>query len=121
MFTRRDSWSAVAIPIVAARAGIPRTTGTAATSAAFSACSGDRVHAVPSSSAVHSCRGSTSGLVPSRPFTTPATASPPTATTSDTPARVLAARRARLFLRRVVDRWARPREADMISWRAGPR
>lgn len=52
MFTRRDSCSAVAMPMVAARAGSSRRTVAATTSAALSLWVGLRSQPVPSSCAV---------------------------------------------------------------------
>src|SRR6478609_3751621 len=73
MLISRDSCSAVASPMVAARAGSPRCAAVAAISAALSAWSADSPHAVPSTVAVHR-RDAGEGDVPPSTHTTAPTA-----------------------------------------------
>src|SRR5690606_10326501 len=89
MLTSRDSWSAVASPMVAARAGNPRRTAVPATRAAWSACVTDRYQVRPSAVAAHR---SATGVSSSRRLSATTTAPVPTAATTR---RVTAARRGR--------------------------
>src|SRR6478609_7709884 len=76
-----DSWYAVASAMLAARAGMPRSTATAVMSAAFSACSRSTSTVWPSTSAVQPLLSSRGGTAP-RSTSTTAVATAPSATTA---------------------------------------
>ncbi len=81
MLMSLDSCSAVARPIVAARAGRPRATAVPATSAALSAWSGERYQFEPSSTAVQRSVTGPDPVSRFSPTTTPTVATAHTAQT----------------------------------------